>query len=54
VSKRWEYKVDKPSLSGIGGKKLRRSLQDWLNAQGREGWECFYVNRDAYMFRREA
>ncbi|MEL6686018.1 MAG: DUF4177 domain-containing protein [Pseudomonadota bacterium] len=47
----WEYKIVQPEMKGLSGlssKKIHAASEDILNKMGREGWECYHVNVDAY------
>lgn len=47
----WEYKIAQPETKGFGigsSKKLDAQAEEFLNRLGREGWECYHVNTDAY------
>ena len=53
MSERWEYNIVQPSAKGMGmfgghSEKFAEHISSFLNDFGRNGWEAYHVNTDAY------
>jgi len=59
MSERWEYKIVRPSVKGIGGimgataDKLNAHFEHELNELGRMGWNCYHVDSLTFYLKRK-
>ena len=55
MSERWEYKIVRPSVKGMGmwgatHKKYIAHFEHELNELGRMGWNCYHIGPDTVTF----